>query len=513
MDAVSVQPRANGRTKPTPGRPDVLAKAHLVDAAKPGMEGLALWLAKAHLDITGSIDPADLDGAAAARLREAGVSVLAGFDARNVRDDRTCAVWPGAVAAPHPELDRAQELRLPVLAREHALASATAGFSGQLVAVGGSHGTATAAAVLAAALDDGHTGWILNAPSRNGAPGHGGDRRLVVDLCPDATTYEAAPLRPWSHRPGTATPYRRPHPSVTLITSASRNEPHFEDIIEALNEATCLARSSAAVVLPLWDKGAKIVHERISDRPSLTGGPGPTVVTVGLAEGADVWVLTPRWLGGEHLLTLHYQDVQHQFTVPVIGRHHALAACAALATALVAGEDPQAIAERVGAFRGVQRSLAVLGTQCGITVVDSRARHAREIAQDVTAARMLTEGSVLVALEPDGLARTSAHADELGAALGDADHVLLLPVSTPLTEHDGPDPLDAVERAAVRVLGTGAVHRVRSGPCEPGPEQRLAEMTAEGDLVLVVGTGQAQQLGPRLLDHLPPTVAPGAGRP
>ncbi|MFF3006701.1 Mur ligase domain-containing protein [Kitasatospora sp. NPDC057940] len=505
----AVRPRANGGAKPTPDRPGVLARAHLVDVAKPGMEGLALWLVSHGLDVTGSIDPTDQDSAATARLREAGVNVVAGFDARNVREDRTCVVWSGVVAAPHPELDRAQELKLPVLARAHALASLTAGFGRQLVAVGGSHGTATAAAVLATALDDGRTGWILNAPARYRPPRRGGDRRLVVDLCPDTTTHEAAPLGSWGYRPGTANRQRRPKPSVTLISAVARTVPHFEDTIEALNDATNLARSSGTVVLPLWDKGAKIVHERLTDRPD----PNVAVVTVGLTEDADVWVLTPRWLGGEHLLTLHYRGVQHQFTVAVIGRHHALAACAAIATALVAGEDPQAVAERLAAFGGVARSLAVLGTQNGVTVVDSRARHPREVAQDVTAARMLTEGNVVVVLEPDGIARTGAHAGEIGAALGDADRALLLPVATPLAGHDGPDPLDAVERAAVRVLGDSAVHRVRSGPCEPGPEQRIVEMVAEGDLVLVVGTGQAERLGPRVLDRLTPTGASGADRP
>ncbi|MFD0404709.1 Mur ligase domain-containing protein [Kitasatospora sp. NPDC127116] len=503
----AVRPHTNGNAKPAPDRSDVLTRAHLVDAAAPGMEGLALWLVSRGLEVTGSIALADEDSAAATRLREAGVGVAVGFDARHVREDRTCMVWSGVVTDPHPELDHAQELRLPVLSRAHALASLTAGFGRQLVAVGGSHDTATAAAMLATVLDDGHTGWILNAPARNRAPGQAGERRLVVDLCPDTATHEAAPLGSWNYRPNTAKPYRRPQPAVTLITAAARNAPHFDDTIEALNAVTNLARLSGTVVLPLWDKGAKIVHERLSDRP------GPAVVTVGLYESADVWVLPPRWLGGEHLLTLHHQGVRHQFTVPVAGRHHALAACAAIATALAAGEDPQAVAQRVGTFRGVQRSLAVLGTQCGITVVDSRARHPREVAQDVMAARMLTEGNVIVALEPDGIARTSAHASDLGAALGDADYALLLPVSTPLATYEEHDPLDAVERAAVRVLGPGAVHRVRCGPCEAGPEQRLFEMTAEGDLVLVIGTGQAERLGSSLLDRLAQTGAPDTGRP
>ncbi len=184
--------------------------------------------------------------------------------------------------------------------------------------------------------------------------------------------------------------------------------------------------------------------------------------------------------------------------------------CAAIATALVLGEDPQAVAERAASFRGVERSLAPVGTQRRVTVVDSQARHPREVAQDVEAARMLTDGSLLVVLEPDGIARTSKHAAELGAALEGVDHTLLLPVSTPLVNHTVPDPLDAVEQAARRELGEGKVQRARSGPCEPGPEQIIGELAAEGDLVLVVGTGQAERLGARLLFHL---AAPGAPIP
>jgi len=238
--------------------------------------------------------------------------------------------------------------------------------------------------------------------------------------------------------------------------------------------------------------------------------PGQRVVTVGTDPASTVWIMTPRWTGEDFRVVLRYQEKDHAFVLPVAGRHHALAVCAAIATALVLGEDPQAVAERAAGFRGVERSLATLGVQRGVTVVDSRARHPAEIAQDVEAARMLTEGSLLVVLEPDGIARTSAQAAELGTALEGADHALLLPVSTPLVHHAVPDPLDAIEQAARRKLGDDRIQRARSGPCEPGPEQRIGELAAEGDLVLVVGTGQSERLGARLLSHL---AAPGAPIP
>ncbi|MER7750838.1 Mur ligase domain-containing protein [Kitasatospora sp. NPDC097643] len=496
-------------TGPAAAVPELLSAPHLVNVAAPGMQGLALWLAGNGADVTGSVPPEHQDSPAVAALRAAGVKVEAGFAKDHVQADRTAVVWSGAVVEPHPELDRAQVLRLPVLGHAVALAAVAAQTGTSAVAVGGSHSTTTAAAALAAVLDDGKTGWILNAPARKGHAGHAGEGRLVVDLAPDTATHEAAPPGAWQHRPAPHYLNSQPRLAAALILTTGANSPHYEDNIEGLNAAEHLARLADVVVLPTWDSSAKILRERLTDRPARPGRPSLRVVTVGLERTDDVWIMVPRWTGEEHHVTIRYQGSQHAFALPIAGRHHALATCTAIATALVLGEDPQAVAERIHAFPGAERSLATLGTQAKITVIDSRARHPREVTEDLMAARMLTEGSVIAVLEPDGIARTRAHADDLGTALGEADLALLLPVSTPLTTmHAVEDPLDAVEQAALQRLGAGTVHRIRSGPSEPGVEQQIADMAAPGDLVLVIGTNEATRLGPRLLFHLAAPNAP-----
>ncbi|MFF2657307.1 Mur ligase domain-containing protein [Kitasatospora sp. NPDC058032] len=489
-------------TEPRPAVPTLLAAAYLVDVSDPGMEGLALWLAGAGADVTGSVPESGQHSPVVATLRQAGVRVTVGFDAGHLRTDHTAVVWSGVTVRSHPELDRARALRLPILGRALALKAITSQAGTGVMAVTGSHSTATAAAALAAVLDDGETGWILTAPARGGTAGHAGGGRLVVDYCPDTATHEAAPPAAWQQRPAPPLVRGEPRLPAALILSTDANAPHYEDAIEGLNAAERLARRADTVVLPTWDMGVGILRERLACQP------GPQVVTVGLNPDDTVWIMALLWTGDDYRATLRFQERNHTVILPVVGRHHALAACAAVATALVLGEDPKAVVERAGRFAGVERSLAVLGTQCGVTVVDSRARHPREVAADVVAARMLTEGEVVVVLEPDGIARTVAHGTALGTALGDADRAVLLSVSTPLASYHGHDPLDAVEQAALHVLGQGTVNRIRSGPCEPGPEQRLYETTAQGDLVLIVGTGQAARLGPRALFHLGAPNAP-----
>ncbi len=414
-------------------------------------------------------------------------------------------VWSGAVVGPHPELDRARVLGLPVLGRAVALnaIAARADAGAVTVAVAGSHSTTTAAAALAHVLDDGHTGWILNTPTRGGVAGHAAGQRIVIDLCPDNATHEAAPPAAWQRHPAPHTSRAEPHYAAALITATGANAPHYEDDVAGLDAAERIARRAEVVVLPTWDRSTALLRDR------RIGRPGPRVVTVGRDSSSTVQVthLTDTAAGSR--IVLRHEGTGHSFDVPVAGRHHALAVCAAIATALAIGEDPQTVVQRAMVFPGARRSLATVGTQGGATMVDSRARHPREIAQDVLeAARLLTEGSLLVVLEPDGLARAGAHAAELGEALSDTDRAVLLPVATPLTRHTLPDPLDAIEQAALEWLGTGKVHRVHPGSSEVDVVRRIGALAGPGDLVLIVGTGQAEHLGPRLLAHLALPASP-----
>ncbi|MEV7123988.1 Mur ligase domain-containing protein [Kitasatospora griseola] len=503
MDTTTRPGSAVGATR-SGAVPALLAAPHLVDVAAPGMEGLARWLAGAGADVTGSVRADVACSPVVAALEAAGVRVHVGFDPAHVGAERSAVVWSSAVAAPHPELDRARAVHLPVLGRAAALRAITADAGAVTVAVGGSHSTTTAAAALAAVLDDGHTGWILNTPAIGGVAGHAAGHRIVADFCPDTTTHEAAPPYAWQHHPAPHLPNLEPRFTAALITSTNANAPHYEDRVAGLDAGERLARRADTVVLPAWDASMANLHERLTHRP------GPDLVTVGTDAASTVRIIHLARNGTGFHAVLRHRAEGHTFDLPVAGRHHALAVCAAIATALVIGEDPQAVAQRATAFPGARRSLTVLGEEGGVRVVDSRARHPREIAQDVQAAKTLTEGSLVVALTPDGLARAGAHAAELGDALADADRVLLLPVDTPLTHHTLPDPLDGIERAARRRLVPAAVHRLRTGRNAARPEQRIGALVDTGDMVLVVGTGSAEQLGPRLLTHL---AQPGMATP
>ncbi len=484
-------------TVAAPAVPELLSAPHLVDVAQPGMAGLAQCLAECGADVTGSIRPDEADSNAVQQLTAAGVRIRVGFAADHVTSDRTAVIWSGVTVEPQPELDRAQETLLPILARADALVLLGAEGGRELVAVGGSHSTTTAAAVLATVLADDGSGWILTTPPRGLPAGRGGARRLVLDVGPDTQTHEAPPPDAWRNR--TARRHLPPDAArfaAVLITATVASAPHYEDNVAGLDATERLARSSDIVVAPTWVKEVTLLRERLADRP------GPRIVTVGYGEDVDIRILGLLWSGEHYRITLEHALRRCQFELGMPGRHNALAALGAVATALVLGVPGEEITERLCHFKGVGRSLTVLGTRAGVTVVESRARHPQEITEDLQAARLLTEGSVIAVLEPDGYARTAGHAAELGAALGEADQAVLLPISSPLTTVHVQDPLDAVLAAAREELLHDVVHRPRPGPCEQSPEALLDEITLPGDLIVVIGTGDAVALGPRVLSRL-----------
>ncbi|GLW58749.1 Mur ligase domain-containing protein [Kitasatospora phosalacinea] len=484
--------------------PTALSAVHLVGVIDPGMEGLAMHLAARGARVSGSARPDQVCGHVADRLRKAGVSVVERLVPEQV-GGLGSVVWSRAVVGPHPELDAAVSRRVPVLARTHALALAGAGFGGgTLAAVWGSHSTATAAAALAHLLDDGRTGWILNTPALGTPAGHHGAARLVTDLSPDTGTHETSPTAPVRLSPGAVS---RPTlaPAAMLITAVDPNSPHHEDLPAALAMAEHQARTARTLLVPdlsWWNKPLVFLRERLADRP------GPQVVTVGPSSRCGVRISDlEKTTSGTYWAELRHGNSRFRSVVPATGLHHAVTVVCAAATALVLGEDPDALAQRLARFGGVEGSMQHLGTRGGVSVVRSRARHVTEVARDLQAAGELAgQGSVITVLEPDGYVRTRAQADSLGAALDRGHRAVLLPVAAGMPVLDVEDPLEAVAAAARKGLPAERVHTVRTGPCEQSAEEIVTGHAKDGDVVLVVGTHQAPALAERLLTRLDTTA-------
>lgn len=180
----------------------------------------------------------------------------------------------------------------------------------------------------------------------------------------------------------------------------------------------------------------------------------------------------------------------------VPGAHYAQDALLALATGLVLGHDPEALANGLSTYAGAQRRMEYLGDAAGVRVYDSYAHHPTEIRADLAAARALAGGGrLVVAYQPHLVSRTRLFGAAMGRELSAADRVV---VADLYLAREDPDPAVTSQLVVDAVDGPTAT---AGGPVEDLSEVLVTELRP-GDLLLTLGAGDITTVGPRVLASL-----------
>src|ERR1700739_2414202 len=108
------------------------------------------------------------------------------------------------------------------------------------------------------------------------------------------------------------------------------------------------------------------------------------------------------------------------FELHVPGQHNVLNATAAVAIALQLEVKPEAIAEGLNHFRGVDRRFEVKGCVRGVAVVDDYGHHPTEIRATLQAAKNCGYKRVHVIFQPHRYTRTRDLMNEFATAFGAA---------------------------------------------------------------------------------------------
>jgi UDP-N-acetylmuramate--alanine ligase len=173
----------------------------------------------------------------------------------------------------------------------------------------------------------------------------------------------------------------------------------------------------------------------------------------------------------------------------------------ALATVAVATELDvpfETTARALEAFKGVERRFQVLGHARGITVVDDYGHHPTEIAAVMTAARAQHPARLVVIFQPHRYSRTQQQRGNFGAALAEADEVVLTEIYSA-----GEDPIPGVTiealAEAIRGGGQPAVRVIRSLSDVPA---HVAATARSGDLVVMLGAGSIGAWGAKVLEAI-----------
>jgi UDP-N-acetylmuramate--alanine ligase len=181
--------------------------------------------------------------------------------------------------------------------------------------------------------------------------------------------------------------------------------------------------------------------------------------------------------------------------IPLPGAHNARNAAAALSVAALAGVGAQEAVLALGGFAGTARRFERLGTSAaGAAVYDDYAHHPSEIAATISAARTLEPRRLIAVFQPHLYSRTRALAREFGTALAAADAVLVIdvyPARERAADFPGVSGLLVAEATADAAGGRTVCWTAR----RDAALELLEGLAGAGDLVVVMGAGDVDELG------------------
>lgn len=455
---------------------------HFLGIGGAGMSALALIACRRGVRVTGC----DADPSGAADLAALGITVAQGHAPAHVEGARA-VVYTAAVPANHPELIRARELGIPVVPRKVALAELIAGQ--QVLAVSGTHGKTTTtvmATEVLGALGQEPTGiaggrvaaWGGNARIKDGPLG--GDTLFVVE----ADEYDQA--------------FLTLSPTVAIVNNVEPDHLECYGSVPALEAAFAeFAGRAEAVFLGADDPGAQRVRDAIRSKAGRA-----KAITFGLGGDADIPIRG---------IVQSAAETRAQVTLPAVGTvtvrlqvpgvHNLRNAVGALAAALhLAPGDPAPALEALHRFGGVGRRFERLGEAGGVAVIDDYAHHPSELEATLSAVRQAYPDRRLVAVfQPHLYSRTALHGPAMGAALAQADLVIVTEIyaarEQPLPGVSGRSVAEAAQR-------TGAMALFE--PDRPSLGRAVLSRLSRGDVVVTLGAGDITRLGPELLRQLQP---------
>lgn len=447
-----------------------IQKIHFTGIGGIGMSGIAELLINLGCRVSGS----DLKQSPVIdNLRRLGGEIRIGHSADNVRDAGVVVV-SSAVRADNPEVVEARRLQIPVIPRAEMLAELMR--LKYSVAIAGAHGKTTTTSMVATVLVAGGLdptaviGGRLNAFGSNAKLGAG-----------DFLVAEA------DESDGS---FLRLSPTIAVITNIDREHlDHYADLDEIRSAFTTFANKVpfyGAAVLCLDDPNVQSILPKIERR----------VVTYGFSSQADVAASHIEVHGfgssfhirykGNPLGTLHLR---------IPGRHGALNALAAVATALELDIPFEKTAAALAGFQNADRRFQVKGEKGGVLVVDDYGHHPTEIAATLGAARRSCERRIVAVFQPHRYSRTQALEEDFARAFNDADILIALPIYA--AGEEAIAGVDA-ERLVERIKQSG--HRnVVYAPDFDAAQAILRDRVEDGDLVLTLGAGDVWKVGETFL--------------
>ncbi len=472
-----------------------IRRIHFIGVGGAGMSGIAEVLANQGYEVSGS----DMNRSHSTdRLQSKGVSVKFAHSAQNVVGCDVVVV-SSAIASDNPELVEAHARRLAVVPRAEMLGELMRYRHG--IAVAGTHGKTTTTSLTTAIFRAAELnptfviGGLLNATGSNAELG---DSRFMIA---EADESDAS--------------FLHLQPMVAVITNIDQDHMStygndYERLKSTFVEFVHRLPFYGTAVLCVDDADVREILPRLS-RPNVTYGIDENVSKIApdfLAR--DIHMDGYRWTF-QVVRPAPHKELTVQLSVP--GRHNVQNALAAIAVATIEGVSDDAILSGLKNFTGVGRRFQVLErVQLGdaeVTLVDDYGHHPTEVESVIATARQVWPGRRLVmAYQPHRYTRTRDLYDDFVRVLSETDVLVMLEVYSA-----GEERISGADGKALcqGVRSRGAVNpQFAQSPTEA--LKMLPSIVQAGDVVLVQGAGNVNQISQQLSQHAIASAGDSRGR-
>jgi UDP-N-acetylmuramate--alanine ligase len=446
-------------------------KAHLVGAAGAGMRSLSAVLAQAGWQLTGS------DSAAGQSSQT--IAIDRGHRCARIHSHLDVVIFSDAISGDNPERRKAERLGVPTLSYPAALGELMRQRRG--IAVAGTHGKSTAAAMLAQILEAAGTDptYVFGATRGDGRPGGrlGRGDWMIAEAC----EYRAN--------------FCHLQPEIALLLGI---EPDHFDYYRSWDELESAFQQFVSGLLP---GGCLLYHAACAISRRLAAEHSGRGESFGLSSSAD-WQaeVVGSGRGCYRFALRHRGAVLGQIQLAVPARHNVVNALAAAAAASHAGAEWPAIQAGLESFCGLSRRLEVVLDSPELAIVDDFAHLPTEIAAGLESIRSCYPGRRLwCVFQPHQASRTAHLLDELAESLQNADRVLVADIFRAREGAAKPGDVSSGDLAA-RVAARGAEVIAVHQDTEILP--RLVEGLQVGDVLVTMGAGNIGKIAHGLAQRI-----------
>jgi UDP-N-acetylmuramate--alanine ligase len=440
---------------------------HFVGIGGIGMSALARHLIATGHTVSGSDTNPGEQGAA---LQALGASVQRGH-ARQYLNGAELVVVTSAVHEDNPEVRAATERGIPVIKRSELLAAIINPHEG--IAVAGTHGKSTTSALLGHVLVEAG----LNPTILIGAVSSsmGSNARVGGDLVvAEADEYD----RSFLHL----------HPAIAVITNVEAEHLDIYGTERGVQDAFRTFASQVRDLLVLCGDDPFAPH--------LAANTAADTITYGIAAG-DWRAIDIDETGGGTRFVARQGDESIPLRSQLVGRHNVQNALAVVAVTRSLGVSAEQIAGAIASFGGVARRTEVIGEVAGVTVMDDYGHHPSEIRAVLSGLRAGSSRPIHLIFQPHTYSRTRDFMSDFATSFGDADHLYLLGIyAARETDTLGISGADLAAQTARHHASVTYIEDMNAAA------PLVAGRVRPGDLVVTMGAGDVNRLGPQILEAL-----------